>query len=88
MPKTLDLVPKDKGAVLLLRHSLRNEIPDGTHGLDIPLTPEGVLLAEQWGKDLSWTIGGIKSSPIGRCVQTGNAIISGKGLDCEVVGLC
>ena len=84
MPDTLALAPMEQGVVLLVRHSLRQSIPQGSHGLDIPLTPAGVQLAEEWGKNLNISIGRIFSSPVGRCVQTGEAIARGINLPLDV----
>ena len=46
-------IPQDRPVVLFTRHSLRELAPNnGVPSYDLPLTPEGVLLAEQWGRKL------------------------------------
>jgi len=79
MAESLALVPENTNAALLIRHSVRYPIPPGEFGNDIPLTPEGILLAEEWGRQLNRHIGKIYSSPVGRCVETGRAVLRGIG---------
>ncbi len=79
MAENLALVPDHVAAGLLIRHSLRYPIPPGEYGTDIPLTPEGIQLAEQWGKAMGASVGNVFSSLSGRCVETGKAVIRGSG---------
>lgn len=79
MAESLALVPENTNAALLIRHSIRYPIPPGDFGNDIPLTPEGILLAGEWGRQLNRYIGKIFSSPVGRCVETGRAVLKGTG---------
>ncbi|MDM8549687.1 histidine phosphatase family protein [Desulfobacterales bacterium HSG2] len=79
MAESLALVPENANAALLIRHSIRYPIPPGDFGNDIPLTPEGILLAEEWGRKLDRHVGRIFSSPVGRCVETGRAVLRGIG---------
>ena len=88
MLETLKMAPDDRGVALLTRHSTRYSIPEGTAGKDVPLTPEGVRLAEEWGGQLGRTIRSIVSSPIGRCIETGNAMARGAGVEIEVSTDC
>ncbi|MDM8549531.1 histidine phosphatase family protein [Desulfobacterales bacterium HSG2] len=79
MAESLALVPENANAALLIRHSVRYPIPPGDHGTHVPLTPEGILLAEEWAGQLNRHIGRIYSSPVGRCVETGRAVLNGIG---------
>lgn len=73
-------LPQCSPAALLMRHSVREEIPEGTYGMDVPLTEEGVLLAEDFGRILGPRIGSVHTSPVPRCVETAEAIVRGTGL--------
>ena len=78
---SLALLPADKPVILLTRHSLRELAPNnGVPSYDLPLTPEGVVLAEQWGRRLDRPISAFYSSPVGRCVDTAKAMNLGAGL--------
>ena len=78
---SLALLPADKPVILLTRHSLRELAPNnGVPSYDLPLTPEGVVLAEQWGRRLDRPISAFYSSPVGRCVDTAKAMSLGAGL--------
>lgn len=82
----LALLPSDKAVILLTRHSLREQAaPNTIPSYDLPLTVEGVLLAEQWGKRLDRPIHAFYSSPVGRCVDTAEAMQRGAGLALPIV---
>lgn len=75
-------IPQDRPVILFTRHSLRELAPNnGVPSYDLPLTPEGVLLAEQWGATLGKKISAFYSSPVGRCVDTALAMARGAGLE-------
>lgn len=81
LESSLVLLPADKHVILLTRHSLRELAPNnGIPSYDLPLTPEGVALAEQWGRRLHRPISAFYSSPVGRCVDTAKAMSLGAGL--------
>jgi broad specificity phosphatase PhoE len=80
----LALLPKDKPLTLLTRHSVRELVPNGVATYDIPLTEEGVLLAEQWGSQLPLPIHAFHSSPVGRCMDTAKAMARGANCDLPV----
>lgn len=82
--KLLETAPVDIGVALIMRHSKRYPIPFGSQGIKVPLTPCGIQLAEQFGKYLDRPIERIASSPIGRCIETGEAIGKGAGIGCDV----
>ncbi len=78
----LSHIPGPAHAALIIRHAEREGIPTGEFGVDIPLTARGVAEAERLGgalicagKELT-----VVSSPVPRCVQTGEAIL--RGADC------
>lgn len=74
---SLDRLPGDRGVVLLTRHSIREEPPGGFAGYDVPLTPAGVALARNWGAALRRPLHTVLSSPVGRCVDTAQAMVEG-----------
>lgn len=75
----ISLLPADRPLTLLTRHSVREAAPNGIATYDLPLTPEGVRLAEHWGRQLPWPLHGLHSSPVGRCVDTATALARGAG---------
>lgn len=74
------LLPDNQPLVLLTRHSVREPAPNGIAGYDLPLTEEGIRLAEEWGRQLRWPLHALHSSPVGRCVDTASAIARGAAL--------
>jgi broad specificity phosphatase PhoE len=68
----------NRNMAILIRHSERNHIPDGVHDIETPINAQGEIIAAELGKKLQ-IFSSIKviSSPIDRCVQTGNAIMKG-----------
>ena len=90
IPKTLmrsfDVVPPDVHAALFLRHAHRPSIKPGTYGDEVPLSEQGVGDAQQLGAVLAPKgIGRIISSPMPRCVATGQAVARGAGLSMNVI---
>lgn len=75
----LDLLPEDRPVVLFTRHSIREQPAGGFAGYDVPLTPEGLALAEAWGGRLGRPLHVALSSPVGRCVDTARAMLAGAG---------
>ncbi|PTQ89256.1 histidine phosphatase family protein [Agitococcus lubricus] len=81
----LHLLPNHRPAILLTRHSIRElAAPNAIAGYDLPLTPEGILLAEQWGERLTRPIRAFYSSPVGRCLDTAKAMARGAGIDLPI----
>lgn len=85
MSKTLKMAPIEEGVAMIIRHSIRYPIPSGSQGVNVPLTPFGVQLAEKLGRQLNRPVGLIASSPIGRCIETGKAIARGAGIDRDII---
>lgn len=81
---TLDRLPDDRGVVLLTRHSVREQPANGFAGYDVPLTPEGVVLARAWGAALNRPLHQVLSSPVGRCLATATAMLEGAAADLPV----
>lgn len=77
------LLPMDRPIALLTRHSVR-ELGTGIPSYDLPLTPEGVELAERWGNELPRPLHGLYSSPVGRCLDTARAMARGAGVILDV----
>ena len=72
----IDQLPAGEPVALLTRHSLR-ELGAGVPTYDLPLTREGVVLAESWGERLPRPLHSFHSSPVGRCVDTAHAMARG-----------
>lgn len=83
MQESLALTPETVTSALLIRHSIRYPIPPGD-GAGVPLTPEGIQIAEQWGRQMGRPVRDVFSSSIGRCVETGRAILRGMGRELVV----
>jgi len=84
---SLDAVPSDASAALLLRHSDRWDIADGESGHEVTLTPIGRdrarLLADRMAH-----LGGVvwvDSSPYLRCLETGE-LLSDDVRSCTLLG--
>lgn len=73
----LDHLPHDRPVHLFTRHSVREESPHGFADYRLPLTPEGVRIAEEWGAELGRSIASFWSSPVQRCVHTAEALRRG-----------
>jgi len=83
----LDLAPAKQHVSLLVRHSIRFPINVPEETLIAGLTPEGVQLAEEFGAWLAQRrrIYRVLTSPVGRCMDTGRAIIRGANYPNHVV---
>lgn len=79
-------VPEDRPVAVLLRHSVRDEIPPGADGDDVPITDAGVRIARGLGEQIGDRLAGIRASPLRRCIQTGEAIRETAGVDCRIAG--
>ncbi len=81
---SLACLPSDRPVALLTRHSTREMTSNGIASYELPLTAEGVALAEWWGGQLGRGIASLHSSPVGRCLDTARAIARGAGLGLPV----
>jgi hypothetical protein len=76
---------KSQNMAILIRHSERNHIPDGIHDIVTPINAQGAIIATELGKKLRiFDTIKIVSSPVDRCVQTGNAIMEGFSVQSEI----
>lgn len=69
---------------ILLRHAERPPIPAGEFGTELSITPAGRAAAEQLGRRIGKRLLGLVTSPIPRCVQTGEAIRHGAGVALQI----
>lgn len=81
----LDRSPTDCPVVVLLRHSVRDHIPQGRTGHFVPITAWGRQLAIELGGLLRGRLRTLHTSPLARCVQTAQALAEGAGADLAVV---
>jgi len=73
----LDRCDPEKPVRLLLRHGHRLPIPKGVFGAEVYLTEEGHQQAFAFGTKISHPLVSVVHSPIKRCGQTAEKIISG-----------
>lgn len=74
---SLERVPLQASAALLLRHAHRPVIPIGVDWNAVELSPYGVATAEALGRHLGARLVRIVSSPVRRCLQTAEALARG-----------
>ena len=67
----------DKPVAMLLRHSVRGDLPTDNAGNAVPITDEGRRLAWALGDMLRGRMRRIHTSPVLRCVQTAEALSAG-----------
>ncbi len=77
MLETLAQIPRNVPAALITRHSIRGEGTNLIASYSVPLTPEGKDLAEWLGAQLPQPVANVYSSPVGRCVETGEHLLKG-----------
>ena len=77
--------PRDGPVVVLLRHSVRDDLPPGDAGYTLPITEEGQRLARELGERLRGRLRTLHASPLPRCVQTAEAIRDGACAELAVV---
>ena len=80
----LHVVPADQPLHLLTRHSVRELASNGFADYRLPLTEEGVRMAEAWGQELGRPVTAFYSSPVGRCIDTAIALRKG-GLHAGII---
>ena len=77
LKQALSLLPKTQPVHLFTRHSVRELAKDGFADYRLPLTAEGVVMARSWGAGLGRPLSRLSSSPVGRCVDTAQAMMEG-----------
>ena len=73
----LQRVPSNRAVVLLLRHSVREDLPPDDVGYSLPITGIGSQLARELGTILHGRLKSLHTSPFLRCTQTAEAIRDG-----------
>ena len=81
----LEKAPCDRAAVVLLRHSIRDELPSDGIGYKLPLTEEGRQQATKLGQILGQRLKTLHSSPLTRCTETAEALNEGAGLTLTII---
>lgn len=84
MCESLAQIPYDKPVSILLRHSIREHAPHGQVSYKLPLTEEGIELANWWGEQLNRPIHGLYSSPVERCRDTAEWLAKGAGVELHI----
>ena len=79
--KAFESIPTDRAVNVLIRHSARFPIESDAEVFTAQLTPEGEILAANFGAWINkkFSIGKIVSSPIQRCLETGRHLAEGAG---------
>jgi len=83
--RLLKRIPDDRPVVVLLRHSVRDQLPEGDAGYVLPITDVGRQIALELGGCLRGRLRSLHASPLVRCVQTAQALAKGAGADVAVV---
>ena len=87
-PSVLRLVesaPHDRAVVVLLRHSIRDPLPQADAGYVLPITDAGRRLARELGGLLRGRLRTLHTSPLARCTQTAEALAEGAGAELPIV---
>jgi broad specificity phosphatase PhoE len=78
-------INNDSRNIALIRHTERYEIPDGELGNDVNVTPNGIKMANNFGKLLkNKNLIKIFTSPVKRCVHTAERIVEGYGQNIDI----
>lgn len=81
----LEHAPVDRAVVVLLRHSVRDDLPAGDVGYTLPITEVGRRLALELGTRLRGRLCSLHASPLPRCIQTAEALAMGADYDLPIV---
>lgn len=84
MEKGAAAVPNKANCKIVFRHSIRKSIESGV-GREVPLTDEGMVLAQWFGQNLNYEIGFVASSSCDRNKHTCMEILSGKGVQKDII---
>ena len=83
--RLLDRAPMDRPVALLLRHSVRDDLPPGEAGNRVPITEIGRKLATELGARIGKRLCTLHASPLIRCVQTAEGLRRGAGIDIQII---
>lgn len=76
----LDRIPGDRPVAMLIRHSVRDELPPGEAGYSLPINEVGHRLAAELGHRLTGRLRSVHTSPLVRTVQTAEHLWEGSRL--------
>lgn len=85
MNRWLTAIPLDRPVALLLRHSVRDDLPPGDAGNAVPINEAGVKLAQLLGHALGARLRTLHASPLPRCIQTAEMLCAGAGVELPIV---
>ena len=74
IPRWIGEAPTDRPVVLLLRHSVRDDLPPEEAGYTLPITEIGRQLGRELGASLASRLRTLRTSPLNRCVQTAEVL--------------
>ena len=74
-------LPAHLPVVVFMRHAARGALPPGRPGTEVPLNDAGRAAAWALGTQLGPRVRSLRSSPVGRCVETATLIGQGARLD-------
>jgi len=84
--ENLKKIPKNRAVAIFMRHAERFKIEKGELGLEVPLTENGRKSAFLLGKNyIKENLVGLYSSPVGRCIDTGENIILGANKEIKII---
>jgi len=81
----LEELPMDCPIAVLLRHSVRDDLPLGIAGYSLPITEAGIQLAQELGGMVGARLRSLYTSPLTRCVQTAEALNFGSDANLRIV---
>lgn len=85
MEHWLTAIPLDRPVALLLRHSVRDDLPPGDAGNAVPINDAGVQLGQLLGCTLKGRLKTLHASPLPRCIQTAEVLRTGAGAALPIV---
>lgn len=85
MERWLTAIPLDRPVALLLRHSVRDDLPPGDAGNAVPINDAGVQLGQLLGRTLKGRLKTLHASPLPRCIQTAEVLGTGAGAALPIV---
>lgn len=80
----LETCPRDRAVAVLLRHSVRGELPP-RDSFSVPITEAGRRIALELGVLVGGRLKTLHTSPLVRCVQTAEALRDGAAVDVPMV---
>lgn len=81
--RILDELPAHRPVAMMVRHSVRGDLPPGPEGAVVPLTDDGHRLAGDLGARLGARLRSVHTSPLLRTIQTAEALLRGAGFSAE-----